>query len=105
MYAVIRTGGKQYRVVEGDVLQIEKLDAEPGATYEFTDVLLVGDGENVTVGTPLVPGGKVTATVEEQGKLKKVGIVKFRRRQGYLRMKGHRQPYTQVKVTGISHGG
>lgn len=102
MYAVIRTGGKQYRVTEGDVLRIEKLDAEPGSTYEFTDVLLVGDGENVTVGRPLVEGGRVTATVEEQGKLDKVDIVKFRRRKGYLRMKGHRQPYTQVKVTGIS---
>jgi large subunit ribosomal protein L21 len=102
MYAVIRTGGKQYRVAEGDVLRIEKLDAEPGATYEFTDVLLVGDGDNITVGKPVVPGGRVTAEVQQQGKLPKVDIVKFRRRQGYLRMKGHRQRYTQVKVTGIS---
>lgn len=105
MYAVIKTGGKQYRVQEGDVLRIEKLDAEPGATYEFTDVLMIGDGENVTIGKPLVAGGRVTATVEATAKGDKVDIVKFRRRQGYLRMKGHRQFYTQVKVTGIAHDG
>ncbi len=102
MYAVIKTGGKQYRVSEGDVLRVEKLEGEPGSTYEFTDVLMVGDGENVTVGTPLVAGGKVTATIEETAKGDKVDIVKFRRRQGYLRMKGHRQFYTQLKITGIS---
>ncbi|NNF16647.1 MAG: 50S ribosomal protein L21 [Gammaproteobacteria bacterium] len=102
MYAVIKTGGKQYRVAEGTSLKIEKLDAEAGATVEFDQVLLVGEGADVTVGTPLVEGGKVTATVESQGRRSKIDVVKFKRRQGYKRQKGHRQAYTQVKITGIS---
>jgi large subunit ribosomal protein L21 len=101
MYAVIRTGGKQYRVREGSRLAIEKLDAEPGATVEFDQVLLVHDGSNVRIGSPYLAGSKVTAVVQTQGKGRKVGIVKFRRRKGYKRMKGHRQPYTQIQVTGI----
>ena len=101
MYAVIKTGGKQYRVREGVSLAVEKLDAEPGATVEFDQVLLVSDGTNIRIGTPFVEGGKVTAVVQTQGKGRKVGIVKFRRRKGYKRMKGHRQPYTRVQVTGI----
>ena len=102
MYAVISTGGKQYRVTEGASLKIEKLDAEAGATIEFDQVMLVGEGSSVKLGRPLVEGGKVTATVEAQGRRKKVEVVKFKRRQGYKRQKGHRQAYTQVKITGIS---
>ena len=102
MFAVINTGGKQYRVSEGTVVRIEKLDAEAGATVEFDQVLLVGAGADVTVGKPLVSGAKVTATVEAHGKADKVRIVKFRRRKHYKREKCHRQQYTLVKVTGIS---
>jgi large subunit ribosomal protein L21 len=102
MYAVIATGGKQYRVEEGAVLRVEKLEAEPGSTIEFDQVLLLADGEKITVGKPLLKGSKVSATVESHGKGDKVSIVKFRRRKHYMRMKGHRQQYTQVRVTAIS---
>ena len=102
MYAVIATGGKQYRVEKGTILQVEKLDAEPGATVEFGEVLLVGDGDNIKVGAPLLKGGKVSATVEKHGKGDKKVIVKFRRRKHYLRQGTHRQQFTQVKITGIS---
>jgi large subunit ribosomal protein L21 len=102
MYAVIATGGKQYRVEKGTVLQVEKLDAEPGATIEFGEVLLFGDGDTIKVGAPLLKGGKVSATVEKHGKGAKKVIVKFRRRKHYLRQGTHRQQYTQVKITGIS---
>lgn len=101
MFAVISTGGKQYRVSEGTVLRIEKLTADAGATVEFDQVLLVGQGENVKVGKPFLGGAKVTATVQSHGKADKVRIVKFRRRKHYLRQKCHRQPFTEVKVTGI----
>jgi large subunit ribosomal protein L21 len=104
MYAVIATGGKQYRVSEGAVLRVEKLDAEEGASVEFDRVLLVGDGETVSVGKPFLEGGKVQATVMSQGKARKVEIVKFRRRKNYRRTKGHRQNFTQVKITGIVAG-
>ncbi|MEM7084068.1 MAG: 50S ribosomal protein L21 [Pseudomonadota bacterium] len=102
MYAVIKTGGKQYRVQEGATLKVEKLDAEAGATVEFDEVLLIGEGASVTLGTPTIDGGKVTATVEEQGRGKKVDVIKFKRRQGYKRQKGHRQAFTKVKITSIS---
>jgi large subunit ribosomal protein L21 len=102
MYAVIATGGKQYRVENGTVLQVEKLDAEPGATVEFGEVLLVGNGDDIKIGSPMLKGGKVTATVEKHGKGEKKVIVKFRRRKHYLRQGTHRQFYTQVKITGIS---
>ena len=101
MYAVITTGGKQYRVENGTVLQVEKLDAEPGATVEFGEVLLIGNGDDIKVGSPMLKGGKVTATVEKHGKGEKKVIVKFRRRKHYLRQGTHRQPYTDVKITGI----
>jgi large subunit ribosomal protein L21 len=101
MFAVISTGGKQYRVSEGTVLRIEKLTADAGATVEFDQVLLLGQGEDVKVGKPFLGGAKVTATVQSHGKGDKVSIVKFRRRKHYLRQKGHRQPYTEIKVTGI----
>jgi large subunit ribosomal protein L21 len=102
MYAVIATGGKQYRVAEGDVVRIEKLSAEPGGAVEFDKVLLVGQGTDVKVGKPFISGGKVTATVQAHGKGDKKVIVKFRRRKHYLRQGTHRQQYTQVKITGIS---
>ena len=101
MYAVIATGGKQYRVSEGSVLRIEKLEAEAGASVEFDKVLLLGEGEKVQVGSPYLSGGKVVATVQSHGKDDKKTIVKFRRRKHYLRQGTHRQPYTEVKVTSI----
>ena|SRR5690606_6663100 len=104
MYAVIATGGKQYRVTKDATLRVEKLDAEPGATVEFNEVLLVGQGTDVKLGTPLLKGSKVVATVVRHGKARKVPIVKFRRRKHYLRQGTHRQPFSLIKVTDISHG-
>jgi large subunit ribosomal protein L21 len=101
MFAVIATGGKQYRVEEGSVLRVEKLAAEAGASVEFDQVLLVGEGASVKIGTPYVAGGRVTATIQAQGKADKVGIIKFKRRAHYMRNKGHRQPYTELKITKI----
>lgn len=101
MFAVIATGGKQYRVQEGSVLRIEKLPEAAGASVEFDRVLLVGEGADVKLGKPFIDGGKVTATIESHGKSDKVRIVKFRRRKHYKREKCHRQEYTQIKVTGI----
>ena len=102
MYAVIATGGKQYRVEKGAVLRIEKLVGEPGSTVEFNEVLLIADGDQVRLGNPKLAGGRVTATIEKHAKGDKVSIVKFRRRKHYLRQKNHRQQYTQVRVTEIS---
>jgi large subunit ribosomal protein L21 len=104
MYAVIATGGKQYRVTKDAVLRIEKLDAEPGSTVEFGEVLLVGEGAEVKLGKPRLDGSKVLATVVRHGKGEKVSIVKFRRRKHYLRRKGHRQQFTEVRVTDITAG-
>jgi large subunit ribosomal protein L21 len=101
MYAVIATGGKQYRVSEGSVLRVEKLTADAGANVEFDKVLLVGEGDSVKIGAPFLSGGKVIATVQGHGKGDKVRIVKFRRRKHYLRQGTHRQPYTEIKVTSI----
>ncbi len=101
MYAVFKTGGKQYRARQGDRLRIEKIDASEGDAVEFDQVLLVGEGGSVTVGKPLVEGGRVQATVRSQAKADKVSIIKFKRRKNYLRMKGHRQHYTEIEVTGI----
>jgi large subunit ribosomal protein L21 len=102
MYAVITTGGKQYRVEKGTVLQVENLAGDPGSTIEFGEVLLIGDGSDIKVGAPLLKGAKVSATVEKHGKGEKKVIVKFRRRKHYLRQGTHRQQYTQVKITGIT---
>ena len=102
MYAVIQTGGKQYRVAQGDTLRVERLGVEPGATIELDRVLMVADGENVIVGRPYVEGGKVTATVKTHGRGRKIRIVKFRRRKHHLKRQGHRQWYTELQVTGIS---
>jgi len=102
MYAVIVTGGKQYRVMEGETLRVEKLDAEPGSTIEFGQVLLLGNGDKVTVGTPAVDGAKVTATVKGHGRHEKIRIIKFRRRKHHMKRMGHRQHYTEVQITGIA---
>jgi large subunit ribosomal protein L21 len=104
MYAVFKTGGKQYRAAKGDKLKIEKLDAAEGDSIEFDEVLLVGEGDGVKVGTPLVAGSKVEAKVLTQAKDKKVDVIKFRRRQNYRRTHGHRQHFTLVEVTGITGG-
>ena len=104
MYAVIQTGGKQYRVSQGDTLKIEKLGAEEGASVDLDKVLLVADGDDIKVGAPYVDGGKVTATVKSHGRAKKVKIVKFKRRKQHLKRQGHRQWYTELEITGISAG-
>lgn len=102
MYAVFKTGGKQYRASHGDRLRVERLDAEVGDTIEFDQVLLVGEGADIKVGAPLVDGGKVSATVTAQGRGKKVDIIKFKRRKNYMRHHGHRQHFTEVEITAIS---
>ena len=105
MYAVFRSGGKQYRAAEGDVLRLEKIEADEGATVKFDEVLLVGEGSDVKVGSPLVAGTAVSAKVLRQGKSRKVSVVKFRRRQNYLRQGSHRQFFTEVEITDISGSG
>lgn len=104
MYAVIMTGGKQYRVEEGDSLRVERLDAEEGAEIELDRVLLVADGEQVVAGTPFVEHGKVAATVTEHGRTKKIKVVKFKRRKNYLRQHGHRQNFTELRIGSITAG-
>lgn len=101
MYAVIKTGGKQYRVSEGQTLRVETLPAEVGDSVDL-DVLMVGEGETVKIGTPIVEGGKVTATVKAHGRGKKVKIVKFKRRKHHMKQAGHRQNYTELEITGIT---
>jgi len=105
MYAVFRSGGKQYRASTGETLKLEKLDADEGAKVRFDEVLLVGEGNDIKVGSPLLSGTSVSATVIRQGKSKKVSVVKFRRRQNYLRQHTHRQFFTEVEITDISSGG
>ncbi len=101
MYAVFRTGGKQYRAEKGDVLRLEKIDADEGDTLEFDEVLLVGEGSDIEVGSPTLTGSAVSAKVLRQGKSRKVPVVKFRRRQNYLKQGTHRQFFTEVEITGI----
>ena len=105
MYAVFRSGGKQYRASKGETLKLEKLDAEEGAKVKFDEVLLIGEGADIKVGSPLLSGGSVSAKVLRQGKSKKVTVTKFRRRQNYLRQHTHRQFFTEVEITDISGGG
>ena len=102
MYAVIESGGKQHRVVEGEILKLEKLEAAAGDTINFDKVLMVGEGESVKIGAPYVTGGIVTAEVLREGRAKKVTIIKFRRRKHHLKHQGHRQWFTEVKITSIS---
>ena len=101
MYAVIESGGKQHRVEEGEVLKLEKLDAATGDTVDFDKVLMVGEGESAKIGTPYVEGGKVTAEILNHGRGDKVKIIKFNRRKHHRKQAGHRQWYTEVKITGI----
>lgn len=101
MYAVIASGGKQHRVTEGEVLRLEKIEVGTGESVDFDQVLLVANGDDVKIGEPLVAGAKVTAEVVSHGRADKVKIVKFRRRKHSMKRQGHRQWYTEVKITGI----
>ena len=102
MYAIIRTGGKQYQVAAGDTLRVEKLKGEVGDTVELSDVLLVADGDEVKVGRPLVEGARVVAKIAEQGKAKKVLVFKKRKRKGYKVLRGHRQLFTALTIEEIT---
>ncbi|SES66809.1 50S ribosomal protein L21 [Thalassotalea agarivorans] len=102
MYAVFQSGGKQHRVTEGQTVRLEKLELEVGATVEFDNVLMIANGDDVNVGAPYINGGKVTAEVVSQGRGEKVKIVKFRRRKHSRKQMGHRQWFTEVKITGIN---
>ena len=103
-YAVIRTGGKQYRVTPGEVISVEKLEVQPGAEFTFTDVLMAACGGVLQIGTPCVNGARVTAQVVEQGKAKKILVFKKKKRKNYRRRQGHRQSLTTVRVTAIETG-
>ncbi len=105
MYAVIKTGGKQYRVEPGNVLKVESLDAEVGATVNFEEVLMIADGDDVTIGNPTVASAKVVAEVIAHGRAKKVEIVKFRRRKHHQKRTGHRQNFTQIQIQNINGKG
>ena len=104
MFAVIKTGGKQYKVKQGDILKVEKLDVEKDTTVAFNEVLLVGDedGQNLNIGAPLISGATVTATVLEQGRSKKIDVIKYKRKIRYRKKFGHRQAFTQVKIEKIT---
>lgn len=102
MYAIIETGGKQYKVQEGDVLFIEKLNVTEGDTVEFDQVLAVSNGTELTIGAPVVEGAKVSATVEKNGKARKVIIYKYKAKKDYRKKQGHRQPFTKVKIEKIN---
>jgi large subunit ribosomal protein L21 len=104
MYAVIQTGGKQYRLSAGDTVRVETLDAEEGASVEFDNILMVADGDNVKLGTPYIEGGKVVAKVKAHGRHKKIEIIKFNRRKHYDKRTGHRQNYTELEITDIQAG-
>ena len=104
MYAVVKTGGKQYRVSEGQTLKVEKINADEGASVELDKVLMVANGDDVKVGAPYLDGSSVSATVKSHGKGKKVHIVKFRRRKHHLKRQGHRQQFTELEITGINAG-
>lgn len=101
MYAVIVSGGKQYRVQEGDTLKLESLPEEVGKTIDFDKILMIGEGKDVKVGRPYIEGGKVSGTVLSQGRHPKVHILKFRRRKHSMKQQGHRQNYTEVKIDKI----
>ena len=101
MYAVFKTGGKQYRAATRDTIKVEKIEAEKGATVELDQVLMVGEGEDVKIGAPYLEGGKVTATVVDHGRREKIKIIKFKRRKHHRKQMGHRQYFTQLEITGI----
>ena len=102
MYAVFVSGGKQHRVVEGETLKLEKIEAATGETVEFDQVLLVADGDDIKIGAPRLDGAKVSAEVVNHGRGDKIKIIKFRRRKHSMKRQGHRQWYTEVKITGIN---
>ena len=102
MFAVFESGGKQHRVVEGEVVRLERLDGSPGDTIVFDRVLMIAEGDDVAIGEPLVDGGQVTGEVVGQGRGKKIRVIKFKRRKNYLRKKGHRQAFTDVRITAIN---
>ena len=102
MYAVIKTGGKQYRVMQGETLRVEKLEADVGAPVTFDQVLLLGEGDSISVGAPLVAGATVGATVKAHGRGEKIRIIKFRRRKHHQKQMGHRQAYTEVEIGEIN---
>ncbi len=102
MYAIIETGGKQYKVAEGDVIFVEKLDVQEGAAVTIDKVLVVGDGADVKVGAPYVDGASVTATAVKNGKDKKIIVYKYKPKKGYHKKQGHRQPYTKLEITKIN---
>ena len=102
MYAVIETGGKQYKVSEGDVIFVEKLGVEEGEAVTFDKVLIIGNDENVTIGAPTVEGATVEAKVVKNGKAKKIYVFKMKRKKNYRRKKGHRQPFTKVEISKIT---
>jgi len=105
MFAVIRTGGKQYKVAPDDVISVEKLDGEPGATLELAEVLMVGDGDSISTGTPLLEGAMVSATLVEHRRADKILVFKKKRRHNYRRKRGHRQHQTVLRITEIRAGG
>lgn len=102
MYAIIKTGGKQYRVQEGDILRVEKLKADEGQTFEFDQVLAVSKEDGLTVGTPCVEGAKVEAKVLGQGRDKKIIVFKYKAKKNYRKKQGHRQPFTEIQITKIN---
>lgn len=102
MYAIVRTGGKQYQVACGDQLRVEKLEGNVGDSIDLTDILMVADGEDIKIGQPVLEGAKVVAKIAEQGRAKKVLVFKKKRRKGYRLKQGHRQSYTALKIEEIS---
>ena len=102
MYAVIETGGKQHRVTEGELIRVEKIEAKTGSTIDFDRVLMVGEGETIKVGTPVVDGATVSAEVVQHGRGEKVTILKFKRRKHHMKRQGHRQWFTEIKITAIN---
>lgn len=102
MYAVIRTGGKQYRVAKGEILKVEKLEIAAGDSLELTDVLLIADGEDIQIGAPVVKNAKITAEVVSHGRAAKINIIKFKRRKHHRKQMGHRQWFTELKITDIA---
>ena len=101
MYAVIKSGGKQYKVEEGDTIRVEKINVEEGAAVSLDEVLMVAEGDNVSIGAPALEGASVAATVTAQGRGKKIRVIKFKRRKHHRKQMGHRQAYTELKITGI----
>ena len=101
MYAVVKTGGKQYKVSEGDLLKVEKIDGERGDVIELNEVLMVADGDKIEIGTPILPGACVSCQIVKHGKAKKIIVFKSKRRKGYRKKQGHRQIYTNLKINEI----